>query len=283
MRIFLATNSTRIHVGLMRRLKPPNMLISYHYFKDIMIFADYTSDWYPKRLMIDSGAFSVWTKQGSIDIDNYINYCKNVKSEAGDKTELIFVNLDVLPGHYGVYPSKDQREESAEKGWANMEYMENAGIKVIHVFHQHEDFKWLKKLMAHQEYIGISPANDEVQSSKNNWLKKVFTMVKTSNKCHGFAVTSLNTLLKFPFYSADSSSWVVGAKYARIPVFKNGKFSSLQFKDKATASKMFELTEAKSMENYTNYHTRMEEGIRAYMKMEQFITKVWEGRGITWA
>lgn len=288
MHLYLATNSTKIHVGLMRRLEPPNMLISYHYFKDIMMFEDFTGGWYPQNLIIDSGAFSVWTQKGHIDIDKYIQYCKDVKSSVeaynakGHNTNVYFVNLDVLPGNFGVYPTKEQREASAESGWANMEYMENSGVKCIHVFHQHEDFKWLNRLIQHQEYIGISPANDEHQTSKNRWMAKCFSIIKTNVKAHGFAVTSSNTLLQFPFYSADSSSWVQGAKYAAIPTFYNGKMSSIRYKDKSNLSLLTQRSVISNLDMLDNYHARMEQGIRAYIALEKHITNVWEKRGVFW-
>lgn len=291
MNIYLATNSTRIHVGLMRRCEPRNMLISYHYFKDIMMFEDFTGGWYPENLIIDSGAFSVWTAKGVIDIDKYIAYCKDVKKAVEDhnntvsidkQTNVYFVNLDVLPGNFGIYPTKHQREESASKGWTNMEYMEMHGIKVIHVFHQHEDFEILKRLMKVQEYIGISPANDESQKSKNEWMAKCFSIVKTNVKCHGFAVTSVPTLLKFPFFSADSSSWVQGAKYAAIPTFKNGKMNSIRYKDKANLSELSQRSETDTLSMLESYHPRMEAGIRAYVDAEKFVTSVWDKRGIKW-
>lgn len=291
MNLYLATNSTRIHVGLMRRCQPRNMLISYHYFKDIMMFEDFTGGWYPQNLIIDSGAFSVWTAKGTIDIDKYITYCKQVRGAVNDhnnlqsidnQTNVYFVNLDVLPGNFGIYPTKQQREESAAAGWANMEYMEAAGVKVIHVFHQHEDFEILKRLMKHQEYIGISPANDESQASKNRWMAKCFSIVKTNVKCHGFAVTSIPTLLTFPFYSADSSSWVQGAKYAAIPTFKNGKMSSIKYKDKENLSTLTERSGMAAIDMLESYHPRMEAGIGAYMDAEKFVTNVWTKRHIVW-
>ena len=219
MRIVLAVNNTKVHLSLMRRMEVPNLLISYYFFKEFLTFLAFSSDWIPDFLMIDSGAFSVWTQQGTIDIDKYITFCKNTRELVPQNKELHFVNLDVLPGSFGRYPSKEECEQSAEQGWKNMEYIENEGIKVMPVFHQHEDFKWLRKMMEIKDYIGISPANDVSQASKNNWLKKVFSITRDKVKTHGFAVTSVNTLLAYPFYSGDSSSWVVGAKYGRIPIF----------------------------------------------------------------
>jgi hypothetical protein len=288
MKLYLATNSTRTHCGIIKKLDVPNILISFHYFKDIMIFEEFTEGWYPKNLIIDSGAFSVWTQKGHIDIDKYIEYCKEVRKAVdeynakGHDTNVYFVNLDVLPGNFGVYPTQQQRQESAEAGWKNMEYMESKGIKVIHVFHQHEDFSILEKLMKHSDYIGISPANDESQASKNKWMAKCFAITRANVKCHGFAVTSVNTLLKFPFYSADSSSWVQGGRYAAIPTFKDGKVSAIRYKDKNNLSRLSERSDVSSLEMLESYIPRLEQGAKAYMAAGDHITRVWDYRGIHW-
>lgn len=292
MKLYLATNSTRIHVGLMRKCEPPNMLISYNYFKDIMMFEDFTKGWYPDNLIIDSGAFSVWTQKGHIDIDKYIIYCKQVKAAVdeynakGHSTNVYFVNLDVLPGNFGIYPTKEQREQSARDGWRNMEYMESKGVKVIHVFHQHEDFRWLDKLIRHSDYIGISPANDESQASKNRWMSKCFSMMRKIDgsyvRAHGFAVTSVPTLLRFPFFSADSSSWVQGAKFASVPTFKNGKMTSIRYKDISNLSELTQRSDTNNLEMLESYHPRMEAGIRAYVAAGEFVTDVWTKRNISW-
>ena len=289
MNLYLAVSHTKQHIQMMKRLSVRNMLISFHYFKSFDTFLEYTENWLPENLIIDSGAFSVWTAKGTIDIDEYIAFCKTVQikvkqynEEKKAKTNVYFVNLDVLPGNYGRIPSATEREESASKGWENMIYITHAGIRVIPVYHQHEDIRWLKRMMTFTDYIGISPANDASQKSKQVFLSNVFAITKADVKTHGFAVTSLDTLLKFPFYSGDSSSWAAGGRYARIPVFKGGKFSSVEFKDKTQVSKLFKNSRIKSTELFNSYMLRMEQGILAYQDAEKFITNVWLQRGIKW-
>ena len=97
----------------------------------------------PKHIILDSGAFSVWTKGISIDINQYIDFCK--------QHPLIsyYVNLDVIPGIPNKHKTVNKKttEEAAQKSWENYQRMlEYFPIeKVIPVFHQNEDFKWLNK------------------------------------------------------------------------------------------------------------------------------------------
>ena len=119
-----------------------------------------------KNIIIDSGAFSAWTKGEEVDLDKYISFCKELKESREGRENIYIVNLDVIPGSWGKRPTQEQREEAAEQGWKNMEYMFSKGIIPIHVFHQHEDFKWLDKITNEIEYLGISPANDVTHSKQ---------------------------------------------------------------------------------------------------------------------
>jgi hypothetical protein len=182
------------------------------------------------ELMLDSGAFSAWSQKTTIDIDAYLKF-------ALAHIDLIdyVVNLDVIPGWPGKKLTPKDREESAQKGWANYVYLKKKGIpkeKLIHVFHQGEDFKWLRRMIARDlGYIGVSPANDKTTAQKMQWLDECMNHVTDRKgfpiiKFHGFAVTSLRLMLRYPWYSVDSTSWVMTSRMGSIlvPVRKNGKY-----------------------------------------------------------
>ncbi|MCK9520459.1 MAG: hypothetical protein M0R74_15760 [Dehalococcoidia bacterium] len=173
------------------------------------------------HLFLDSGAFSAWTQGVAINLDDYIQFCL----EHLDIVDVI-VNLDVIPGRpYQKLTSADI-EESATQGWANYEKMLDAGIpkdKLIHIFHQGEDMKWLKRMVKEIPYIGISPANDKSTDQKMRWLDHCMQYVCDSDgmplvKFHGFAVTSLRMMLRYPWYSVDSTTWVVMSRNGQILV-----------------------------------------------------------------
>jgi len=172
-------------------------------------------------MLLDSGAFSAWTQKDAVDLDEYVEYIKKNRDKFS-----YYVNLDSIPGEFGRKPSRDEFEESARKGYANYEYMLSKGIekdKLIHVFHQHEDWKWLKKMVKEIPYIGLSPANDSVHRSKVRWLDEC--MMHTTDdagyplvKTHGFAVTSVEMLYRYPWFSCDSMTWRLCAGYGGILV-----------------------------------------------------------------
>lgn len=186
----------------------------------------------PKRisLILDSGAFSAWTKQIAINLDDYIQFCLSNLFCLD-----YIVNLDVIPGRFGqknIPP--DERERSAFSGWRNYRYMLSKGIpvdKLIHVFHQGEDFKWLIRMVKEISYIGLSPANDRTTSEKMQWLDECMNYVTDKQglplvKFHGFAVTSLRLMLRYPWYSVDSTSWVMHSRMGSVlvPRYRNGKW-----------------------------------------------------------
>ena len=181
-------------------------------------------------LLIDSGAFSAWTQgEKEINLDDYIEFClQNI-----DIADAV-VNLDVIPGHPYQKITPEEYERSAEQGWKNYEKMLAAGIpkeKLIHVFHQGENFKWLQRMVKEIPYIGLSPANDKTPEQKIAWLDQCMEYVTDETgmplvKFHGFAVTSLSMMLRYPWYSVDSSTWALRARTGRVfvPRFVKGKW-----------------------------------------------------------
>lgn len=278
--IHLAVGNTKGFIDLFKELNVENMLISYAYFKSPNDYLKVAGNWIPKRMILDSGAFSVWTKGDKINIDNYINFCKGMREIVPQTTELHYVNLDVLPGRFGEFPTNEQRQSSAEEGWKNMEYMNSKGLKVIHVFHQHEDFKWLHKLIKKDDYIGISPANDVSMTSKKIWLDQVFSIVQNKIKCHGFAVTGKEHLIRYPFYSVDSSSWIMGGRFAEIKSFSQGKQKGAIFKNKEQLLSIWDNLQTKDTALLTDYMIRHKNNIIYYQELEEFVTNVWNKRGI---
>ena len=101
------------------------------------------------------------------------------------------------------------------------------------VFHGGEDFKWLKKYIDNYEYIGIGGLGQRMSTSL--WLSgmgdSAFSLICNDKgmprvKVHGFAMTSPELIIEFPFFSVDSTSWMQFGKYGLIVVPKkqNGKF-----------------------------------------------------------
>ena len=284
MRLYFAIAPARIYFKMLEEENVESVLSSYAFIKDPQKMINLWGDFVPKNLILDSGAFSVWSNGKTVDIDSYALFCEGVKRLLPSEVNLYVVNLDVLPGKFGQRPTNEEREYSASQGFENMLYLESKGLKVIHVFHQHEDFKWLDKMRNHSDYIGISPANDCSMKEKLHWLNEVFGLIKDTIKTHGFAVTSHEQLYRYPFYSVDSSSWTAPPRFGRIPIFMDDlTMKSIQYKDKENVVKYWDYLKHIGIEKLgaDKYEDRVKLAIRSYQQLEKMATNIWTKRGIT--
>lgn len=181
-------------------------------------------------LILDSGAFTAWSRGTPVDLDEYIAYAK-ANAEGVNHV----VALDVIPGEFGRKPSAAEVEVSAAQGWENLLKMQAEGVDAVPVFHQGEQFRWLHQYIAHGcKYIGISPANDRSTGEKRLWLDRVFSEIVDPEgwpviKTHAFGVTAIPLLLRYPWYSADSATWVLTSARGRILVPKVGRDGSFDY------------------------------------------------------
>ena len=166
------------------------------------------------ELFLDSGAFYDWNQKTEINIKDYISFIKE-----HEKAITVYANLDDIT--------------DPKKTYKNQKIMEKAGVNPIPVFHYGEDIKWLKKYLD-QGYPYISLGGMVPISTKPlaKWLDDIFSNYLTDAdgmptcKVHGFGLTSLKLMLRYPWYSVDSTSWVVTGRMGSVYIPKkvNGKW-----------------------------------------------------------
>ena len=233
---------------------------SYFILKKVK-FDNYVGKNYKGDFFLDSGAFSAFTKNISIDIDKYIDYIKKYNSFL-----TLYTVLDVIG---------DWKE--TEK---NQQYMESKGLEPLPTFHYKSPLSELKRLVDKYDYIalgGLVPIMGQRKILKN-WLSACFSIIKLKSKIHGFGVNSFWCWKQFPFYSVDATSWLTPARYRRMTIFSKGAtsvFRSLQ-KDRKKDSIVRLDLETK------HYTELLKIQLDEYLKMEKFITRLWEVRGIIW-
>jgi len=278
MKLFFASPIPR-YVKLLKEENASNFLVSYA-TKNICvsIIKDGNLD-SGDSLIIDSGAFSAWTKNVKINLSEYIDFChETVKLKPCNN--IYFINLDVIPGSFGKRPTNEQIEESAKKGMENYQIMKRAGLKVMPVFHQHEDFKWLKEMIKEIDYIGISPANDVSVKRRINWLKKVYSLMKADYKTHLFGFTAFEALKQFPCYSADSTSWLAPARYGQYVTFDKDKIKTFRGRDKKLTNESYMMIRDRETKGMNIEIIRLQ--VIELLKIQSYITRLWEKRGIKW-
>ena len=178
------------------------------------------------RLMLDSGAFTAWSKGTAINLDEYIKYIKANISDIDT-----YFNLDVIPGKPGVSRTQKSVDEAAAQSYSNLKAMRKAGLSPIPVFHQGESFYWLDKLLDDgYKYIALGGLGGQSETDSLNWLDHSWTRLTTNDgkpiiKVHGLGVASFSLLKRYPWFSCDATSWALTAAYGSIfvPVYRMGK------------------------------------------------------------
>lgn len=177
------------------------------------------------RLFIDSGAFTAHTKGFDLDIDEYIQYVNGIDDEVH-----LFAQVDTIPGTFGVKRTNEDIKLAPKLTWENYLYMWDRVIsphKLMPVFHQEEEYKWLENMLEWRDkygrpipYIGLAPSKDKSVAIKEAYIEDCFRIIRNSSnpniKTHALGMTSLDILERHPFTSADSTSWILSASFGSI-------------------------------------------------------------------
>lgn len=167
-------------------------------------------------LFLDSGAFSAFTKGVTIDIQEYIEFIK----ENQDVIE-VYANLDVIGDPAGTLE--------------NQKIMEAAGLSPLPCFHYGEPLEYLKDYLARYDYLALGGMVPISTADLILWLDEIFGKYICDQqgypkiKIHGFGLTSLRLMLRYPWYSVDSTSWVMTGRMGSvlIPKFRQGRYDYL--------------------------------------------------------
>ena len=164
-------------------------------------------------LFLDSGAFSADSQGATISLKDYAAFIKKYK-----KYISVYANLDVIG--------------DAEASYKNQLRMERMGLSPMPVFHANEDFKYLHLYIKKYNYIGLGGTARAGQIARDNFMDKCFNIICDSKdrmpkvKVHGFGLTSIRHMTRYPWYSVDSTSWILTGRmgYIFVPRSRNGKW-----------------------------------------------------------
>ncbi len=219
------TNEMKQMLLAMPDFEPLDILVSQIDRNSIEKTIEWKKEGFCRSLFADSGAFSVHTGNANITTDAYIDYLNSI-----DEHIDVFAQLDKIPGTFRMPKSKEDYEESARLSWENFLYMRErvkSPDKLMPVMHFGESFEHLKMMLEWRDeegnplrFLGISPANDSSQKDKDVYLSNCADIIKHSSnpdvKTHLYGMTSLQSLSKYPCYSADSISHRLIAGYCKV-------------------------------------------------------------------
>jgi hypothetical protein len=178
-----------------------NYLESYHYIHSPRQVERIRAE--GVKVFLDSGAFSAFTQGVEIDIGEYCDY--------------IHENQDII-----LFPSVLDAIGDAEGTWRNQEDMERRGVRPLPCFHYGEPLDLLRHYVANYEYITIGGMVPISTQQLKIWLDDIWRDVLCDElgrpriKVHGFGLTSLPLMMRYPWYSVDSSTWVQWAANGMI-------------------------------------------------------------------
>lgn len=157
----------------------------------------------PFELFMDSGAYSALTQQTTIDVNDYISFIKKNISLIDH-----YANLDVIG--------------DAGKTFTNQTKMEAAGLSPIPVYHYGDPKHFLTHYLNKYDYIGLGGMVPIPSKKLGVWLDELFGgPLKGKDgypivKVHGFGLTEFRLMFRYPWYSVDSSSWVIMSRTGSI-------------------------------------------------------------------
>lgn len=185
----------------------PWYLESYHYIghneRFAMMIRDNQKIVPRHKIFLDSGAFSMFTQGIDVDIPAYVDYIKT----HGDIIEAASV-LD------GIGDPKLTFE--------NQKILEDSGVEVLPCFHYGEPIEYLEYYIKHYDYITLGGMVPISTPDLRKWLDYIWEHYLTDEhgwpilKVHGFGLTSLSLMERYPWFSVDSTSWVLTGRYGSI-------------------------------------------------------------------
>lgn len=217
-----------------------------------------------KNIFIDSGGFSAWSKGVSIDIGEYADFLFKYHNQI-----TTYANLDSIG--------------DMKQTMINQKYLESRGLSPLPVFHFGEDYGLLRDLVSNYKYIalgGMVPiARNRVQLFK--FLDSCFSIIQDRIKVHGFGMTGVQTLKRYPFYSVDSTTWLGGSMRAEVY-----QFDSIEGTMKCIPTTIKEKANYKTIKFTDNrdkrWMIRVINNAIEWQKFETYITNLWTKRGVIW-
>lgn len=209
--------------------------MSYFYIKKNLSYYDKMLPTFKSEggiFMTDSGAFSFMGKfhEGTEEYDKmsteefWIPYLEEYVAWIRAHKDYIFsvanLDLDRLVG-YDVVDKWNKKY---------FEPLEKEGIQVVYVAHEDANgehfLQRFKDYCVKYEYVG---ANQRWKSKAS----QIYQMVKHYNRrIHGFAWTELDLLKHYPFFSADSVTWLGGVRFGTTYDYDGKNFRTIDYKKK---------------------------------------------------
>lgn len=231
---------------------------------------------------LDSGAFSFFQagSDGTKVLDEYIAYLLRTGHQR-------YASMDVIGG-------------GPEASWVNEQKMRAAGLDPISIVHFGEPYQTIDRYLdAGITYIalgGYASGGVSIELART-WIDAIFSRIRDwmrrtgspMPRIHGLGMTNEQMLLAYPFYSVDSTVWLIARRYGEILYWdldrrKMGQVNPKALSDKGeiklrygiplTTADGYLVPDARDHKSAWNIVMQLE--------LADFVTDIWTKRGIVW-
>jgi hypothetical protein len=157
------------------------------------------------NMIMDSGAFSAWRLNKQINNIEYIDFLAGNMDWISHAVALDFIDLS-------------DPVNAARISFENWKYAKDRGVITVPVVHAGESFDWIDRYLdAGCEYMGFSASSMRGGEYVDNWYSMVWDRLANSGglptiRTHCFGEGREMPLRRFPWQSADSTSWIYSAQ-----------------------------------------------------------------------
>lgn len=244
MKFYFAAANNSHDFSTLLRLDVPRILLSYF---DLRKKPELYLNAKDRDVFIDSGAFSAFTRNDPIDIEKYARFLV----EHGCTQ---YANLDAIG--------------DAVQTWKNQEWLESVGLRPLPVWHITSPISNLERILENYTHFAIGGMVPLARQRTNlrTLLDRAWTVIrpKFPVKIHAFGMSARWILLRYPWYSADSSTWLSFRKYGQ------------------TQDKSVDVMTAKFRLKTAHKATIAAHEVPNFVHLEREVTELWNLRGIDW-
>lgn len=163
-----------------------------------------------KEVMLDSGAFTAFTKGKKVKLEDLIATYDDTIRKLNPKLQVWLINLDVIPGTFGRVATPQETQEALDQSDANYKVLKKKfGSRVLPVFHQTEPPSRLKDVVAMNDFVAMGFRQDFAEEHRIRCAEE--SLEYAHNKgvlVHGLATTGYKMLSRAPFDTVDSATWL---------------------------------------------------------------------------
>lgn len=262
-----------------------NLFLSFYYQKN----SQKTLDTMPKqnrKIIIDSGAHSFFEQIGVSVTSKDFGKSKGIKNDPQHFFDRYFEFIKQNYNKVDYFVELDIQEivgRDKVNQWRKKLKQEGLFNKIITVHHTCDSEKDFDEILdtTESKYIGLEGLRQrKIVLDYGVLIKKCY---EKGIKVHGFAMTDFRLIYKYPFYSVDSSTWTNVVRFGHCVIFDQTKGVRQVVTDKRNMFKHnIDMELHNSKRERENVYSKFEQSSLAYKQAQDYITNVWEARGIKW-